>query len=274
MRVCWTTDIHLNFVPFPALFGKELAGEKADGVLITGDISECHRLSRDLLSLREGIGTKTPIWFLLGNHDAYQGSVMQAKSIANKMNAIASNLIYIGSEEHKGVELVEGTWLIGVDGWYSATAGTPFESNVQMSDFSLISEMLVTGTRDPRDLTAGRVAAARRLASDEADIAKTKLAAILRKKPKRVVLATHVPPYAQASFHMKGLSDDQWLPWFTNTLLGDLLDKVAAAHPEVLFDVVCGHMHTGGVYHRAENVSVTVGAARYAVPAITAMLEF
>lgn len=273
MRVSWVTDPHLNFVQFPSQFGKKLVDDEPNAVLITGNISECHRLSRDLLSLREGIGENIPIWFLLGNHDAYLGSVTQAKRIANGMNNLASNLIYIGSENNKGIELAEDVWLIGVDGWYSATAGTPFESSAYITDFNLISEMIVA-TDNQRDITAGHVAAARRLASVEADLAKAKLAAVLRKKPKRIVFATHVPPYAQATFHKNTISDNNWLPWFSNTMTGSVLDTVAKNHPEVTFDVVCGHTHFSGLYRRSDNMTVFVGASQYVVPSVASIMEF
>jgi len=274
MKIAWCTDIHLNFVTSPSDFGRKISGVDPDAVLITGDISECYRLSRDLLSLRDGIGDKIPIWFVLGNHDSYQGSVTQAKNIAGKMSGLASNLIYIGNEEHKCIEIVKDTWLIGVDGWYSATAGIPFESEIQLSDFSLVSEMVITKMRDQRDMTAGRVAAARRLASTEAELAKVKLTAVLKKNPKKVIVATHVPPYVLSCFHEGKISDENWLPWFTNTLLGDVLDSVAKNNPKVLFDVFCGHTHSSGIYHRSDNVTVTVGAARYVIPSIAAVMEF
>lgn len=274
MDVVWITDPHLNFVPHPEAFGAYVAERKPGAVLITGDIAEVTSLARCLVAFKTGLGSDVPVWFVLGNHDAYSGSVELAKTVAEALTDKYADLIYLGSPKCSAIELCAGNWLVGVDGWYDAAAGLPFESTVELSDFSLVAEMCVTRTASGRDLQGARVGAARRLAQPEAELAKTKLAKVLRKKPKRVVFATHVPPYAEATFNEGRLSNANWVPWFSNLCLGKVLAEAAAAHPEVEFEVYCGHTHSSGTYKKAPNLIVRVGAAKYAVPDVAGTLRF
>lgn len=266
MRIAWITDPHFNFIPHPEAFGAYVAEGQPDAVMITGDIAEMTSLERTLKAFHRGLG-KLPVYFVLGNHDAYSGSVAQAKALARELLDNNAHLIYLGSAACMPVELSSDTWLIGVDGWYDARAGDPFGSPVKLSDFTLVREMCSPHSE-------ARVASARLLALADADLAKAKLSSVLRKKPKKVVFATHVPPFAEATFHEGNLSDANWVPWFSNLCLGAVLTATAEKHPEVEFEVYCGHTHSSGTYQKAPNLVVHVGAARYAVPSVAGTLEF
>ena len=74
-RLAWLTDIHLNFLhPLRArAFLASLADTEADAFLIGGDIGEATDISQHLNALAHRL--QRPIFFTLGNHDFYRGSI-------------------------------------------------------------------------------------------------------------------------------------------------------------------------------------------------------
>ena len=75
MRAAWTTDIHLNFLKEKRrkVFFREISAQNPDMVFITGDIAEAPTLSFHLQEMAECI--QKPLYFVLGNHDYYYGSI-------------------------------------------------------------------------------------------------------------------------------------------------------------------------------------------------------
>src|SRR5262245_54018805 len=82
MRLAWATDVHLNFLSSHELadFARALDASSADAILLTGDIAEAPSLERLLVAL--GRALKRPIYFVLGNHDFYHGSIAEVRSKA------------------------------------------------------------------------------------------------------------------------------------------------------------------------------------------------
>ena len=76
MRLAWITDPHFNFLPpFGArAFGQYVAKETGcDAVVLTGDIAESKSLEQASRGFAEGLDK--PVYFVLGNHDYYSGSI-------------------------------------------------------------------------------------------------------------------------------------------------------------------------------------------------------
>ena len=73
MKLIWLSDIHLEFPTDKVVrtFIARVAGEKPDAILITGDISNAVRIEYHLGLLAT---LPCPIYFVLGNHDFYEGS--------------------------------------------------------------------------------------------------------------------------------------------------------------------------------------------------------
>jgi hypothetical protein len=77
MRLAWATDIHLNFLDAAARRGfLESLGKQAGAVAISGDIGESPDIEGHLLEMEEVL--QRPIYFVLGNHDFYHGSPLDA----------------------------------------------------------------------------------------------------------------------------------------------------------------------------------------------------
>ena len=80
MHLAWLTDLHLNFVDPDCVDGlcRRIRDEGADAVLISGDIAEAPGVEAYLEFLGRRIDR--PIFFVLGNHDFYRGSIGEVRA--------------------------------------------------------------------------------------------------------------------------------------------------------------------------------------------------
>jgi predicted MPP superfamily phosphohydrolase len=80
MRLTWLTDIHLSFLEDQQLdrLLKRLSAKNSDAVIISGDIGEADNLHHYLGALSAAL--KPPIYFVLGNHDYYRGTIEYVRS--------------------------------------------------------------------------------------------------------------------------------------------------------------------------------------------------
>ena len=80
MRLAWLTDIHLNFVTRPGIeaLAHEIHTGRPDVILIGGDIGHADSVVA-YLELLSGL-LRLPIFFVLGNHDYYHGSVAAVRA--------------------------------------------------------------------------------------------------------------------------------------------------------------------------------------------------
>lgn len=264
MRLCWITDPHLDHLgPGGAsdfgLYVKEIH-EEFDAVVITGDIGECHTFAELVESFAEGVSK--PVWFVLGNHDCYGGSISQARVTAGKMKGRARWLV-----SERVVQLTEKTALVGHDGWYDARFGDYTRSQIVLNDFLMIKEFQALRGQKLAD-KLGRIA----------DLAAQEGQAVIEQAidagNTQIVFATHVPPFAQATWHEGAMSDKHWLPWMSSRAMGEMLRSVAQAHPTISFLVLCGHTHSDGKYEAEPNLVVLTGHSAYKYPRVCGELDF
>jgi predicted MPP superfamily phosphohydrolase len=85
MKLTWLTDVHLNFLEKDKRmdFYQMLIATDSDGVVLSGDIAEA--TSIELILKEMANATQKPIYFVLGNHDYYRGSV---HDVPSKMTSI------------------------------------------------------------------------------------------------------------------------------------------------------------------------------------------
>lgn len=201
------------------------------------------------------------MYFVLGNHDYYGGSIEGTRSVARRLSG---NLRWLHSSGV--VQLNEETALVGHEGWYDAQYGDPMGSRVWMSDFDLIEDL--------RGLTRQElVTKLLYLGRQAAQEARTVLAEALAQYP-RIVMATHYPPFHDACWHEGSTSNKEWLPWFTCKAMGELLLASAEEHPDTEILVLCGHTHSPGKVAIRPNLKVWTGEAQYGAPEIAHVFEF
>jgi len=262
MRLAWLTDIHLNFLT-PTdrrAFAATVAATGADGVVITGDIAEAASVEPALDELAEVVGR--PVWFVLGNHDFYGGSVGGVRERARRLTGRHPWLRWLPA--CGPVRLGDRLALVGHDGWGDARLGRGAESPVELSDFFLIEDLVQRPARRTAVLRTLGDDAAAHLARDVADALRW---------ARHVLVATHVPPFRDACWHEGRISDDDWLPFFTCAAAGDALRAAMAARPDAAMTVLCGHTHGAGEAMILANLRVWTGGADYGAPVVQRVIE-
>ncbi len=265
MKLAWATDIHLDHASEAARRRFcEAVQEQADALVVTGDIAESHILGSALTAL--ATWTERRVYFVLGNHDFYRGSVAGTRRQVGYV--VSENLVYLS--QAGVVELTPSTALVGHDGWADGRLGDLDGSDVILNDFLLIDEL--RHWRDTHTLDKPALRRALEILGDEAaGYLKGVLATAAKQYPK-VIVATHVPPFREAAWYQGRPSADDYLPFFACKAVGDVLLDAAQSHPKCQILVLCGHTHSGGEIQVVENLRVVTGAAEYGNPRIEAIL--
>ncbi len=261
-QLAWATDIHLNFVS-PATVAQlaaELAASGPDGVVLSGDLAEAPDVEEYLEDLETYL--ERPIYFVLGNHDFYRGSVPQVRARMAELTRRSKWLRWLPAA---GVIDLGGGWgLVGHDGWGDGRAGDFEHSRVSLNDWDLIEELRGLSREE-------RLVRLRAFGDEAAAYLRGVLPEALARFP-RLLVVTHVPPFREACWHAGGLSDPEWMPWFTGVAAGEALREAALAHPDRELLVVCGHTHSSGQAQILPNLRVLTGSAQYGAPAALAPL--
>ncbi len=271
-KLLWCTDLHLDLLPGagPRTFGECLSAEAPfDAVVVTGDIAEPSWRVRSLLErFAQGVGQ--PVFFTLGNHDAYGGSFAALHKTVRGI--VDPNIIWL--DEAPVWALDEHTALVGQGGWYDGILGDAKRSEILVKDFRLISDL--ARHFDRRTWEDGErselLKVLRAMSREQAERARIKLFAALRVR-KNVIFATHFPPFLGASWSEGELSDRHWLPWTVSAIMGEMLDETAKAYPDHNITVLCGHTHSPGVYQHLPNLIVYTGKAKYHEPDLAGLCE-
>lgn len=254
-RLCWATDLHLNFAdPFP-LFISMVRALNPDGLVLTGDLTEAPFLREHLAKLDDCLWL--PTWIILGNHDFYHGSIAHVRLTAAELCKRSRWLHYLPN--CSPVDLGADTMLVGHEGWADGRLGDYTHSNVTLNDYIRIRDLAGLEHRTVR------LAKLHELGDEAAAFLKPKLASALT-KARRVVVATHVPPFAAACWHKGKTSNADFLPHFTCAAMGDMLFEAARTHPQNEILVLCGHTHSAGRAEILPNLVVHTGAAIYGSP--------
>ena len=261
-RIAWTSDLHLNFLKDQEIksFCASILTYSPDALLISGDIGEAASIKDYLLMLENEL--KRPIYFVLGNHDYYHGSIAEVrKGIVELVNQ-SDWLNWLTSCGI--VELSEKTCLIGHDSWADGRLGNYWQSDVMLNDYLLIEELKGL---DP----AARLKELNKLGDeavnhfeniiDEAFICY-----------QNIIATMHAPPFREACKHEGRIADDNWLPHFSSKALGDLLLKKMQSIPNSKMTVLCGHTHSFSSVDILSNLHVTTAAAEYGKPIVQDLL--
>ncbi len=263
-RIAWLTDLHLNFPMAEELnaFLSKLTALRADALLISGDIAESHDVTLYLQKIADAAGST--VYFVLGNHDFYFGSIRAVREQIKELCQRDPRLVWLN--EAGVVALTQQVGLVGHDGWADARLGDYERSQVMMNDYVLIEEFAGVDKQE-------RWPRLKAQADEAADAIRKTLPQALARYP-RVVLMTHVPPFRDACWHEGRVSDDEWLPHFTSKAMGDALLDIMRKYRQRELIVVCGHTHGRGEARPADNIQVLTGGAEYGAPEIQRVFEF
>lgn len=262
MRITWLTDIHLEFLCDldRKRFAEDVARQNPDNVLITGDIATAGTIKKRLSEFQKIVGK--PVFYVLGNHDFYGGSIAEVREWA-KQEIMDSSADLFWLHGHT-VKINGKAALIGVDGMADGLLGNRQESPIALNDWHKIKEMSEANLARDRKK---RLRMLKKLGKQEAETLKPILAQALAQND-YVYVATHVPPWKEAAWHEGEHSDDNWLPWFTCKAVGACIEEVSAEFPGKKITVLCGHTHGFGYSKISDDIEVYTGGAEYYVPKI------
>lgn len=262
-RIVWITDPHLNFLSPNQIadYFDRVEAARPGAILLGGDFGEAPDSLLRLTAMADR--WRIPLYFVLGNHDYYRGSIVALREAVADFCLSRPGLVHLNLSPP--IALSKHVGLVGHDGWADARVGDYPRSMVMMNDYRLIAELAALSKAD-------RWPVLRRLGDEAAQHAKAVLPEALARF-KTVFFLTHAPPFREACWHEGGHSDDEWSPHFVCQALGDALREVMAAHPERKLIVLCGHTHSPGEYRAAANVLVLTAGAIYGAPGIAGLFE-
>ena len=260
----WVTDIHFNFISAVEQldFCQKIQQENSSGVLVGGDIGEALSICNYLTMMAEIISK--PIYFVLGNHDFYHGSIGRVRENVRKLVCRYPHLHFL--PDKNPIELSSVTVLLGCTAWADGRNGDFFLSPVRLNDFTLISELQEL---EPV-LLYNRL---NMLGDDDAVLLDGVLPGVMQKY-REVIILTHVPPFDKACWHEGNVANSDYLPHFSNSGVGQVIVKVLDNHSNCSIRLFCGHTHSPGVVQIRPNLEVITGGAKYYQPELQTPVEF
>lgn len=260
MRLAWLTDIHLDFLETPQIadFLADVHAQHADALVISGDIGEADSVTDFLRQIAAAV--RVPVYFVLGNHDYYRGSIGAVRTQVAQFCRSASGLVWLNQREV--VSLTPDVALVGHDGWSDGRCGDYLASDVRISDYRRIAELC--------DLTpAQRLPRLQALADEAGDHLRRVLPSALASHL-RVFVVVHPVPFREACIYEGRVvpADNPRIPHFTSKAIGDVLLDMANQYPHRQLTVLCGHIHIGGDVLIRDNLRVLIGKAQYRQPVV------
>jgi 3',5'-cyclic-AMP phosphodiesterase len=243
-ELVWLSDVHADSLrgDFSAEVD-QLRRENPEGILITGDISNAERLDEHLAVIST-LGC--PIFFVLGNHDYWNGSFAGVTALVRSACSKKTNLVFL--DESGLLQLGGGTALIGGQGWGDGQAGLGEKSPVTSRDRQLIQEF----ADKPREKYFEMLREMGRASA----VCFSQMAVPALEDSQHLILATHVPPFAASAFR-----EPEYLPYYVNAALGEEILRIARQFPGKRVSVYCGHTHRNCIYQPLPNVTVHVAEA-------------
>lgn len=289
-RVAWLTDVHLNFVSYIDIvtFADTILKHSPDVVLIGGDIGEADSVVGYLSELEKLLDRD--IFFVLGNHDFYKGSI---SAVRNRVSEVTRNSQLLSWLPETGVvELTPNVGLVGHGSWPDGRFGDYDGSDLLLNDYFFIKDFnpgLMQTDQDSRQFYNPDPADSAWFLSEEAKEQRRRTMQSLADEAARhfqrvlplalesfhhVLVLTHVPPFKEASWYAGKISNDDWLPHFSCKAVGDVLYREMKERPKQQLTVLCGHTHGGGEAQILENLKVFTGGATYGRPELQRLFEF
>jgi len=257
-KLLWITDIHLDFLSESEIdcFIGKLQSEAPDALLIGGDISVAPKLPAFLKMIEGTIDSK--IYFVLGNHDFYHGSIIAVKREIQDLTEHSDKLIYLDASQP--VKITKDTTLVGHGCWADGRNGDYDSSDVMLNDYLLIDEL--------KDLSKSqRLAKLHELGDEAAERLRYNLNLAFNNN-QNVLCLTHVPPFREACRYQGHIADDNFLPHFSCKAVGDIMLKVMHKRTDSNLTVLCGHTHNPSRAQILDNLVVITGGAEYGSPKI------
>jgi len=243
-----------------------------DAVFVGGDIGEADSFAGFLRRLVELL--ELPVYFVLGNHDFYRGSIIEVRDAARSLHRDSTQLTWL--PDAGVIHLTDTTTLVGHGGWGDGRIGNLLKSNVLLNDYALIQELRELHNPDalpPESILTPELLKKLNSLGDEAAEHFREVVPQALEQSDHVVVLTHVPPFYEACWHQGKLSDKDWAPHFTCQVAGDVLMQIMKRYPDRSMTILCGHTHSSGQSQILANLTVLTGEAEYGKPKVQRILD-
>jgi 3',5'-cyclic-AMP phosphodiesterase len=200
-----------------------------------------------LVELDEACGC--PIYFVLGNHDFYFGSIDRVRRQVEQLTVDRRNLYYLSTRSWFPIGSRSAC---GGARWLGRCEGRGLSSLVGHDERLQADSELAPYSKLDRWEKLQQL-------GDEAAAHVRRVLPLALKQREHVFLVTHVPPLRSACWYNGTISDDEWAPHFTCKAVGDALLDVMRRHPEHQLTVLCGHTHSPGITRPLDNVVIHTG---------------
>lgn len=281
MNTVWISDIHLDHlddylvvdgnakrIPDEGAiqeFCRKILDLSPDQVVLTGDISISPGICSHL-SLMEKHLQGVHLYFVLGNHDYYNGSISGTRASVRDFCHQSSKSTWLSNQGV--IALSSECALLGHDTWYDGGYSDWFKSKLLMSDYYLIEEMKY----QMPTLLYQKI---NELSREGAEHIEKYGREACEKGYKKVIMAMHVPPFRENSRAPDGsLSNADWLPNMSSARAGNAILSVADDYKDVEFLVLSGHTHTfySQVYGEHKNIKCLTAKSHYGKPELSIQL--
>ena len=112
-----------------------------------------------------------------------------------------------------------------------------------------------------------------RLADADAKILNQTLMQAVSPAVKKIIIATHVPPFPECCLHKGKQSDENWLPYFASQATGNIISTFSHKNPEIDILVLCGHTHSSALFKPSTNLEIKAGSAQYYSPILQEIIN-
>lgn len=247
------SDLHLNLFSSISInfLIKKIKKENPEGVFITGDISSGPSLEFYLIKLAKNI--KCNIYFVLGNHDYHKKSIQDVHETVKNICLSYKHMHWLTNSDP--ISLNSEVAIIGTEGWYDAKHGDPRWLRFT-TDWILIEDFTKCKT-----LTE-RIEKFQDLSRISANIISDKLNKALLTH-KTVFVLTHFPPWIDAVRDKGGMFENFWLPYNTNTIMGNEIEKIMKNKNKKQCIVLAGHTHSETWVRISRNIDCHVIKSSY-----------
>ena len=268
MKLTWITDVHLNFLEKDERidFYHTLIATDSNGVVISGDIAEATSIESILKEMASTI--QKPIYFVLGNHDYYRGSINDLRS--TMISIIKDEPFLFWLPESGPQKLNDEVVLVGQDCFADGRYGDYTNSRVVLNDSRMIVDLFQCSALGKYQLLEKM----QQLADQDAkELEKNIEQAVRSYNPQKIIILIHVPPFREVCMHDGKISSDDYLPFFSSKITGEILMHAAESYPEIEFLALCRHTHSKGFFNPCPNLIVKAGASEYGKPSIQEVIE-
>jgi len=269
MKWIWLTDIHLDHCQQPVIdeFYASLKAAEPTHIFITGDTGTSYNVIRYL----KEIAKIAEVFFVAGNHDFLGSGIERMRKALTRASKQTSGLNYLTATGELWLD--QGIAIVGHDGWYDARFGDPQPRRFLMHDWQAISEFMQKTSFYYPNFDQDVIRISQDLATEAVSHVQKQLQFTYR-NAKKVIVLTHIPPWAEVAHHRGRPNDAIAAPWYTSKVMGKMLEHEASQHPEISFLVLCGHTHGRAEYSPLDNLRCLAGHSEYGKPEIQREVSF